>query len=201
VLGCGIDVAYPSENRALFDRIAGKGAVVTEYPPGVQPLPANFPARNRIISGISLGTLVMEATDDSGSLITASCSLDQGREVYAVPGSVGLPNSKGTNTLLKKGAKLVEGAEDILVDLFPYLKNYLKGLDLEFGDRPGRPDFGLSGDEPALFDIIGMEPLHVDTLSERAGLPVGRVLSILLAMELKGAVRQLPGMRFVRNML
>ncbi len=130
VLGCGIDVVYPPENESLFKAVAESGAVVTEFPMGTPPDAANFPQRNRIISGISMGVVVMEAADDSGSLITASCSLDQGREVYAVPGSVDSPTSRGTNSLIKKGAKLVEGPEDILVDLFPYMKGYLRELDL-----------------------------------------------------------------------
>ena len=196
VLGCGIDVVYPPENRELFDSIAGSGAVVTEYPMGTPPEPGNFPKRNGIISGVSLGVIVMEAADDSGSLITANYSLEQNREVYAVPGSVSSPNSKGTNSLIKKGAKLIDCAQDVLVDLFPYMKGYLGGLDLPEREAP-RTD--LEPDEKALYELISIEPAHVDTLAERSGMSVSSALSLLLGMELKGAVKQIAGMRFVRE--
>ncbi|MGA2192392.1 MAG: DNA-processing protein DprA, partial [Nitrospirota bacterium] len=204
VLGCGIDVTYPSENRELFEKVAGTGAVVTEYPVGAPPKPFNFPSRNRIISGISLGVVVMEAADDSGSLITASYSLEQGREVYALPGSVSSPTSRGTNSLIKKGAKLVESSQDILLDLFPYLKGYLRELRLDDGQDGSEnavilPDFNLEPEEKALFEYISIEPVHVDVLSLKAGMPVPRALSLLLGMELKGAVKQLSGMRYIRE--
>lgn len=196
VLGCGIDVAYPAENAGLFKAVAESGAVVTEFPMGTPPEAVNFPQRNRIISGISMGVVVMEAADDSGSLITASCSLDQGREVYAVPGSVGSPTSRGTNSLIKKGAKLVEGPEDILVDLFPYMKGYLR--ELELFKKPEK-EFDLGVDEKGIFELISLEPAHIDALAARAGVPVSKALSLLLGMELKGAVRQVAGMNFIRE--
>ena len=196
VLGCGIDVVYPSENRELYEKIAEKGAVITEYPMGTPPEPGNFPKRNAIISGSSLGVIVIEAADDSGSLITANCSLEQNREVYAVPGSVSSPNSKGTNSLIKKGAKLIDCAQDVLVDLFPYMKGYLDGLDLPEREAP-RTD--LEPDEKTLYELISLEPSHVDTLAEKSGISVSSALSLLLGMELKGAVKQIGGMRFVRE--
>jgi DNA processing protein len=202
VLGCGIDVTFPSENRELFDKIAGHGAVVTEYPAGMQPYPANFPRRNRIISGISMGVIVMEAAEKSGSLITAACSVEQGREVYALPGGVGSATSRGTNALIKKGAKLVEGADDVLEDLLPYMKGYLKELDLEYGGGKGTPAVSmpsLTADELAAYGHISLEPAHVDVISEKTGFPVSKTLSVLLDMELKGAVRQISGMRYVRE--
>lgn len=196
VLGCGIDVAYPSENEELFGLIAEKGAVVSEYPMGTPPEPGNFPPRNRIISGMSLGAVVIEAAGDSGSLITASYSLEQGREVYAVPGNVVSPTSRGTNSLIKKGAKLVESAQDILLDLFPYLKGYLKELDLE-GERTATIDMGP--EEKALFECVSIEPLHVDALASKSGMTISKALSLLLDLELKGAVKQVGGMRYIRE--
>ena len=196
VLGCGIDVVYPPENASLFNAVANSGAVVTEFPMGTPPDAANFPQRNRIISGISMGVVVMEAADDSGSLITASCALDQGREVYAVPGSVGSPTSRGTNSLIKKGARLVEGSEDILVDLFPYMKGYLRELDLY---RKPEKEYDFGPNEKALFELISLEPAHIDALAEKTGVPVSKALSLLLGMELKGAVRQVAGMNFIRE--
>lgn len=196
VLGCGIDVTYPPENGELFGQIAKNGAVVTEYPVGTPPYGGNFPARNRIISGASLGVLVMEAADGSGSLITASFALEQGREVYAVPGSVASPTARGTNGLIKKGAKLVQGTEDILLDLFPYLKGYLRELNLE---SAAAPEIELDPEERTLFDCISVEPSHIDWLAERSGMQISRALSVLLNMELKGAVKQISGMRFIRE--
>ena len=128
VLGCGIDVIYPPENRKLHGGIIENGAVVTEYPFGTEPNRPNFPARNRIISGMSLGVLIVEAGEKSGSLITARCALEQGREVFAVPGSIDLPGSRGTNQLIRQGAKLVESVEDILEEILPQLGNAHAGL-------------------------------------------------------------------------
>jgi len=199
VLGCGIDVVYPSENAELFGLIAGGGAVVTEYPMGAPPEPNNFPPRNRIISGISIGVVVIEAAGDSGSLITASYSLEQGREVYAVPGSVVSPTSRGTNSLIKRGAKLVEGSQDILIDLFPALKGYLREMEAEDSPVPSM-DYNLDPEEKTLFECISCNPVHIDTLVSKSGLGAATALSLLLGMELKGAVRQLSGMRFVRGL-
>ncbi len=196
VLGCGIDVVYPSENRDLFGQIAESGAVISEYPMGTPPESGNFPKRNGIISGASLGVIVIEAADDSGSLITANYSLEQNREVYAVPGSVSSPTSKGTNSLIKKGAKLIDSAQDVLVDLFPYMKGYISGLDLPEREAP-RTD--LEPDEKKLYELISLEPSHVDTLAEKSGISVSDALALLLGMELKGAVKQIAGMRFVRE--
>jgi DNA processing protein len=198
VLGCGIDVIYPAENEELFRLIAGSGAVVTEYPMGTPPEPNNFPPRNRIISGMSIGVVVIEAADDSGSLITASYSLEQGREVYAVPGSVVSPTSRGTNSLIKKGAKLVEGSQDILMDLFPALKGYLRELDFDTSVAPS-PDFKLEPDEKALYECISLNPEHIDALVSKSGINASKALSLLLGLEMKGAVRQISGMRFVRG--
>jgi DNA processing protein len=195
VLGCGIDLCYPPENGELYDMIAGSGAVISEFPMGTQPEPNNFPRRNRIISGISLGVMVVEAAGDSGSLITASYALEQGREVYAVPGSVSSPTSRGTNSLIKRGAKLVEGPEDIITDLFPSMKGFLR----EFGanDTQFHMD-SLDADEKAIYDCITGEPVHIDALVSGSGFSASRALTLLLGMELKGAVKQVAGMRFIR---
>jgi DNA processing protein len=197
VLGCGINVTYPAENKELYDLISESGAVVTEYPVGTPPEPNNFPPRNRIISGMSLGVVVIEAAGDSGSLITASYCLEQGREVYAVPGSVASPTSRGTNSLIKRGAKLVESSKDVMLDLFPSLKGYLKEFDLEGTQAPKTE---LGPEETALFGFIGLDPVHIDTLASKSGLSVSKASSLLLNMELKGAVRQVAGMRYVREL-
>ncbi|MHB8173756.1 MAG: DNA-processing protein DprA [Nitrospirota bacterium] len=202
VLGCGIDVTYPRENGELFKKVAENGAVVTEYPVGTPPDKANFPPRNRIISGISLGVIVMEAAKDSGSLITASYSVEQGREVYALPGNVSSDNSRGVNTLIKKGAKLIEGPGDVLEDLLPYMKGYLSELDLDYGDAPKSPAAlmpSLAPDETAVYEHISLTPLHVDIIAEKTGFPVSKTLSVLLDMELKGVIRQISGMNYIKE--
>lgn len=202
VLGCGMDVAYPPENRALFSDVVKNGAVVTEFPFGTPPEGQNFPKRNRIISGLSLGVVVVEAAGDSGSLITASCALEQGREVYAVPGSVASPMSRGTNDLIRRGAKLVEGAGDVLEDLFPHLKERVGRLKAGGQDVLGGPakNPGLDGEEAVIYERIGIDPVHVDELAALCGMTASRALSVLLGLELKGAVKQVPGMRFVRHL-
>ncbi len=201
VLGCGIDITYPRENGELFKKIATSGAVVTEYPVGTPPDKTNFPPRNRIISGISLGVIVMEAAKDSGSLITAAYSVEQNREVYALPGNVSADNSRGVNSLIKKGAKLIEGPGDVLEDLFPYMKGYLKDLALDYGDAPERPAVmpQLAPDEAAVYGNVSLEPVHVDVIAEKTGFPVSRILSLLLDMELKGLVRQISGMKYIKE--
>lgn len=199
VLGCGIDVDYPPENRELMGLISAQGAVVTEFPLGTPPEPNNFPRRNRIISGMSMGVLVMEAAGDSGSLITASYALEQGREVFAVPGSVSVPTSRGTNSLIKRGAKLVEGSYDILSELFPNMKEYLREFG-ELDEQPSEaPRFNLEPDEKTMLDCISIEPMHIDSLVAKSGIAASRALSLLLSLELKGAVRQVSGMRFMRG--
>ena len=188
VLGCGIDVLYPPENRKLFEEMAEKGALVSEFPMGTFPLAENFPRRNRIISGLSRGVLVVEATEKSGSLITAQFALEQGREVFAIPGNINSISSRGANRLIKQGAKLVECVEDILDEL---------------PDRTGRtgyaeagPDFALTPQEAALYTLLADSPLHIDEIIVKSGLTVGEVSATLLRLELKGALMQLPGKIF-----
>ncbi len=189
VLGCGIDVAYPAENRGLIERMAkADGAVVSEFPPGMPPLKENFPRRNRIISALSLGVLVVEAAERSGALITARFALEQGKEVFAVPGSVISPTSGGTNLLIKDGAHPAGKAEDILFELAPVLRGFIKS------DRTC--NISLSEDEDGLCKAMSREPKHIDDISRGAGLEPARALGLLLSLELKGAVRQMPGKMF-----
>ena len=192
VIGSGIDIIYPSENRGLADRIASCGAVLSELPFGSKPDAANFPRRNRIVSGISLATLVIETPPGGGAMITAGMALDQGREVFAVPSAVSATSKSGTNLLIKEGkAKLTETLDDILEELAPRLA----GLK-----RPsGRPDAAdLSLFERTLLDVFGDDPVHADALAARAQMTVPDTLVHLLSLEFKGAVRQIPGKRFVR---
>ncbi len=188
VLGSGVDVPYPPENKMLMEKISHTGCVISEFPPGTQPDRENFPRRNRLISGLSLGVLVVEATADSGSLITANCAAEQGKEVFAVPGNINSMNSAGTNELIKNGAKLVQSVEDIIEELAPVLKGFIKTKE--------KAKVELSDDEQRLCDIMTAEPEHVDILSRESKLPASKVLGILLGLELKGIVKQADGKKF-----
>ena len=200
VLGSGIDVIYPPENRKLFEKIAENGAVITEFPFSTQPLASNFPARNRIISGLSLGVVVVEANEKSGSLITARVALEQGREVFAVPGSIDSPGTKGTHRLIREGAKLVENTYDILEEILPQVN--LSSTTAEPSDEsPAQDNAGeseaLNTDEKAILKLIGKKPVHVDSLATDFGYQIHDILSILMSLELGGYVEQLPGKKFV----
>lgn len=190
VLGCGVDVVYPSENRRLFGEMAERGAVVSEFPIGTAPLAENFPRRNRIISGIAYGVLVVEAAERSGSLVTARIALDQGRDVYAIPGNITSDGSRGANRLIREGAKLVEGVEDILEEL--------PGGKIARRGGPA-PTLDLPPAEAALFALLAPEPLHIDQIVAKSALTVGELSAMLLRLELKGAVTQLPGKYFFKN--
>lgn len=193
VFGSGIDTIYPPENRGLATEIIETGAVISEFQPGIPPDKTNFPKRNRIISGISAGVLVIEASNDSGSLITANAALEQGREVFAIPGNINSRCSSGTNGLIKKGAKLVEGIEDILEELRPQLAKREVGML----KKERRPD--LSEEEELICSLISYEPIHIDELTFGSRLPSSRVLTLLLYLELKGAVQQLAGNLYVKK--
>ncbi|HUI26810.1 MAG TPA: DNA-processing protein DprA [Candidatus Kryptonia bacterium] len=186
VLGSGIDVVYPSEHHALFTAIAEHGAVMSEFLMGTKPDAENFPSRNRIISGLALGTVIVEATEKSGSLITAQAAVDQGREVFAVPGPVGA-RSRGTHKLIREGAKLTERVEDILEEIAPRL--------LDPRERP-QPLPELNAAETQVLAGIGGETRHVDELISGSGLAPSQVLDALLTLELKGVVQQLPGKHY-----
>ena len=187
VLGCGIDQIYPPENRQLYREMEEKGAIVSEFAPGTQPDAPNFPRRNRIISGMSRGVLVVEAAERSGSLITARFALEQGREVFAVPGNINFRASRGTNSLIKEGAKLVETVADIMGELPP-------GGNLPQWAR--KQHFNLSPDEEKLTVLLAEKPLQIDELTVRSGLTVPAVSAMLLRLELQGAVIQAPGKIF-----
>jgi DNA processing protein len=192
VLGCGLDIQYPPENAKLYQEIIRQGAVISEFSLGTLPLPPHFPHRNRIISGLSMGTLVVEATERSGSLITAQCALEQGREVFAIPGNVGVVNSQGTNRLIKAGAKLVAGIQDILEELQPQL-----GTQRHLRTRPA--PVRLEPIEEVLYGMLSDEPRHIDELIIQSRLPSAQVSGVLLQLELKGSVKHLSGQLYVRN--
>ncbi len=189
VLGCGVDIVYPPENKRLFWDIIEHGVIISEFPISTPPEGKNFPKRNRIISGLSLGVVIVEATADSGSLITASHALEQGREVFAVPGNVGASTSRGTNKLIKQGAKLVEGAQDILPEILPQYEGKVW--------QEETPD--LSDEENDILQLLSHTPLHIDEISRLSQMEVQQVSTILLELELKGLVNQLGGKMFVRN--
>ena len=192
VLGCGLDIIYPGENRDLYNKIPAKGALISEFPFGEPPRAHNFPRRNRIISGLSLGVVVVEAPARSGALITAALALDQGREVFAVPGSPELVTSQGCNRLIKMGAKLTEDVEDILSEILPQLSQTTTRPELP------KPDL-LSADEQKILQVLFQAPTHVDAIVEQTGFSPAKALGLLTTMELSGGVRQLPGKVFVKG--
>lgn len=191
VLGSGVDVVYPPEHKALYGEICARGAVLSELSMGTPPLPSHFPARNRLISGVTLGTVVVEATEKSGSLITASLAAEQGREVFAVPGAAGASRSRGTHQLIREGAKLVERAEDIVEEIAPQFLRQARAV-------PGAPSLphGLSGEAKALLEPLLSSELQIDELIQTSGLSSARVSELLLDLELRGLVKQLAGKRF-----
>lgn len=234
VLGCGLDVTYPPENGALLQEIARRGAAITEYAFGTPPNAPHFPARNRIISGLSLGVTVVEATEKSGSLITARLALEQGRDVFAVPGSIDAAGSRGTNRLIKEGAKLIESVEDILEEILPQLERRppaetgweapsspkipatpdppattgrepvpsVAGPEDGDGHRPPPEPDGerpLSEPEKAILGLLSDVPIPADEIIRLSGKSANDVLGTLLGLELKGAIRQLPGKKFMRK--
>ena len=200
VMGNGLDRVYPARHRDLAHRIAEQGALVSEFAPGVKPLAQNFPRRNRIISGLSLGTLVVEAAQKSGSLITAYKALEQLREVFAVPGSIHNPLAKGCHQLIRQGAKLVETSQDIIEELGP-----LAGAASELHTRAAASE-GASPDNPPaeeahqqVLEAMAYEPVSIDTLAGRTGLSASALSSILLILELEGHVSMQSGGRYIRN--
>src|SRR5262245_22576712 len=193
-LGSGVDVVYPGEHRSLYHDISGSGAVVSELPMGTRPLAHHFPARNRIISGLSLGVVVVEATEKSGSLITARLAAEQGREVFAVPGQAGASRSRGAHQLIREGAKLVDDIDDIVEEIAPQLRSRdrARGLSAKM-ELP--VEMGLEAKK--ILELIQSAPLQIDELIEGSGLSPAKVSEVLLSLEISGFLRQLPGKRFM----
>jgi DNA processing protein len=195
VIGTGIDRIYPSKNKQLAYEIAEKGLIITEFPIGTPPLNSNFPKRNRIISGLSLATLVVEATRKSGSLITARLGMEQGREVFAIPGSIHNPQSKGCHHLIRQGAKLVDQASDIIDDIGSLL-GYIAEQVETHNDSLSNSEF--DSEYQAVLDAMGYDPVSIDTLVNRCGLTIEQLSSMLLILELNDQIKTAPGGLFVR---
>lgn len=207
VLGCGVDRVYPLENGQLRDEIIREGAVISEFPMSTPPLPQNFPIRNATISGLSLGVVVVEAAEDSGALITARQALEQGREIFAVPGNITAATSRGVHSLIKEGAKLIEGIDDILEELMMVIESY----DREIATRikvksrkkiPSPEDRGepmLSAEEKKIWSLLSWDPQNIEILIEKSEMTVKDVVSVLTNLEIKGFIKQLPGKLFIKN--
>lgn len=221
ILGCGVDIAYPPEHDKMMQQIAETGMVISEYPPGTPPLRNNFPYRNRIISGISSGTVIVESADSGGSLITASQALEQGRDVFAVPGNVNEGTSDGTNELIRQGAHLVSSALDIISEYQnEYINIFEKAVQTEqIKAKTDTSDAGikkadetipapslpavdnnlykeLSDSEKRIIDYMSLVPMHVDTIAEKTQLPAGELNAALTLLEMKGLIKQLAGRHF-----
>ena len=199
VLGCGLDIVYPPENRVLLENILERGAVISEYAPGTPPMPGNFPARNRIISGMAKGTVIVEAGVKSGALITAAFAAEEGRDVFAVPGNIFSYTCKGTNNLIKDGAQLIDNAFDIMAE-YSWLEN------IKDGERPAQkkarehnaPE--VFGEEKSVYDLLDYEtPLSLEEIVQKANLPLTKVSYILLQLGLRGLINELNGRTFIRR--
>jgi DNA processing protein len=197
VLGSGVDVVYPSENRRLADEIAERGALVSQFAPGTPPLPQNFPTRNAVIAGMSLAVVVIEAAERSGSLITARLAAELGREVLAVPGRVTAPESRGANRLIQDGAALALGWEDVVAVLPDRWRSCIDTAAKMTAAAAGPSE---ADGEPSrtILSLLGEDPVDIDRVIERSGLGAARVSAALLDLELNGRVRQIEGKRFVR---
>ncbi|OPY10238.1 MAG: hypothetical protein A4E66_01601 [Syntrophus sp. PtaB.Bin001] len=217
VLGCGLDIVYPAENKNLFEKIARNGAVISEFALGTPPNAPNFPIRNRIISGLSLGVVVVEANERSGSLITARMALEQGREVFAVPGNIDSHGSRGSHKLIKEGAKLIENVDDILEEIMPQMEQEQNGClpdvqkissavmnenaPAEVPPRTTIPKLisNLNKNEEIIYNVLTAEPVNIDLIIEKSGLNVNETLNCLLNLELHDAILQLPGKLYKRK--
>jgi DNA processing protein len=207
VQGCGLANIFPPENAKLFELIAESGACISELPLRYEPLAVNFPPRNRIIAGLSLGTIVVEAAPRSGALITAKAALDYNREVMAVPGKIDSPLSKGAHQLIKEGATLIESVEDVMQALGHIgrqLEEHVSAAAAEASERMERPLFDvsqlkLSGDEKKVYGCLDKEPVHVEQIIAETELPAGSVNAALISLRLKALIKQLPGSLFVKS--
>jgi DNA processing protein len=207
VQGCGLANIFPPENKKLFELIADSGACISELPLQYEPLAENFPPRNRIIAGLSLGTIVVEAAPNSGALITAAAALENNREVMAVPGKIDSPLSRGAHRLIKQGAKLVESVEDVMEALGyigERLQSHVTAAAAEASERIEKPLFdvsqlNLSGNEKTIYDCLGKEPLHIEQIIAGTNLTPGGINAGLISLRLKGLIRQLPGSLFLRH--
>ena len=193
VLGSGVDVIYPKSNRQLYSNISSNGAVISEFPPGTQPLQYNFPQRNRIISGLSLGVIVIEAGEKSGSLITAHHAVEQGKDVFALPGNINSVYSKGTNLLIKDGAKILISLDDILEEI-----QILKDKCSYYNKKTVNYEC-LGVDEEKIVRSLVEKPLHMDMISYSCNMNISKVTSLLTILEMKGIIKQLPGKIFTIN--
>ncbi len=198
VCATGLDSVYPESNKRLADRIVANGALVSEFPPGTPPRPGNFPQRNRLISGLSLGVLVVEAARRSGSLITARCAGEQGREVFAIPGSIHSPQSHGCHQLIRTGAKLVESAQDVLEELRLPIQNQILTPPKSAATKPDSDLVAMDKDYEILLHALGFAPASLDQLVVRTGLSPGPVAAMLLMLELQGEIEVAPGGRYRR---
>ncbi|WP_367360434.1 DNA-processing protein DprA [Syntrophus sp. (in: bacteria)] len=216
VLGCGLDVIYPPENKDLYKNISENGAVISEYAPGTPPNAPNFPMRNRIISGLSLGVVVVEANERSGSLITARIAMEQGREVFAVPGSIDFHGSRGSHRLIKEGAKLIENVDDVLEEILPQIRRTRR--ELLPGEKKGSTDLremrqpdqetsvshpsserSFSEHETMILNLLASGTVDIDTIIAKSGLSVNETMNCLLNLELYDAILQLPGKLYKRK--
>lgn len=209
VLGSGLDIVYPPENKKLMEEISKSGAVISEFPMTTKPDRGNFPKRNRIISGLSLGVVVVEAAQRSGALITVDCALEQGREVFALPGKIDSVTSQGTNRLIQQGAKLVTTGKDIIEELEPIVENLQ--VPATPGERtraeskrPGERNAGklplppLKENEKNVYELLSDEPRHIDSLIQESGLPASKVSAILMMLQIKKLIKELPGKMFMK---
>jgi len=203
VLGTGFDVYYPKENKKLYEKVLERGAIISEFPLRTHPAPENFPVRNRIVAGLPLGTVVVEGAQYSGSLITARLAMEFGREVFGVPGNVTQPVSFAPNLLIKQGAKLVTGAEDVIEELPTPVRAALVQADQpEAEQRNLLASASLNGSEKKLYELLSAEePVHIDEVVERSALNSSEVLATLFTLEMKGIVRQMRGKQFCKVLL
>ena len=205
VMGAGHGHIYPPENKKLYAEIAKSGAVVTEFENDIGPLPYNFPQRNRIISGLSLGIVVVEAAKDSGALITADLAAEQGREVFALPGKISSATSSGTNALIKDGARLVSSVDDILEELRICQIEQITGVGKEnAGSKVARMTKAyiynsLTDDERAIYKALSDEPIYIDDIVAKSGLEAGKASKVLLSLQLKRIIQEVPGKQYIRK--